>query len=223
MVQQQVTDDQYQMGAAATDRVIGQSATYTPTAETRYVAPAARTEYSTDYYARRDNVRWGPVLAGAATAFGVTVILSVLGVAIGASAFKPGTDLSDWSTKAGVWGVITVIAAFFVAGFVTGRTAALASSMQAAINGFVSGAVYVTALVWFSATFGSNFFGFLGSNISSIANAATGSTNTAVTDYGPVKDAAWGTFIVLAVGMVIALVAGMIGHGAAEGMDDASA
>jgi len=223
MEQQQTTGEQYQAGIAGTDRVIGHAPTYVQSTARRFAVPAVETEYRTDYYGRRDNVRWGPVLAGAATAFGVTVILSVLGLAIGASAFEPGTDLSDWTTSAGIWGIITMIAAFFVAGFVAGRTAAVWSSMQAAINGFVAGAVYVTAMTWVAASIGSNFLGFLGSNVASISGVATGATNTAVNDYDPVKDAAWGTFIVLAAGMVIALVAGMIGHGAADAMDDASA
>src|SRR4051794_4781887 len=115
MVQQQTADDQYRMNAATADRVIEQAPTYVPTGDTRYIAPAARTEYRTDYYARRDNVRWGPVAAGAAAAFGVTVIMSVLGLAIGSSAFKPGTDLTDWTSSQGIWGIITVVVAFFVA------------------------------------------------------------------------------------------------------------
>jgi len=222
MSQQQVPEEQYQRGASTlTDRVIGQTPTYVAPVENRYIAPA-RTEYLSDD-TRRDNVRWGPVLAGSACAIGVTVILTVLGVAIGTSALKPGTDLTDWTTKAGIWGIITVIAAFFVAGFVAGRTAAVRSSMQAGINGFVAGAVYVTALTWFAATFGSNFLGFLGGNIASLANVASGSTNAALIDYGPVKDAAWGTFIVLAVGMLVALAAGSMGHGAADAMSDESA
>jgi len=223
MVQQQSMDDQYQMSAATADRVIEQTPTYAPAASTRYVAPAVRTESYTDYYTRRDNVRWGPVLAGTAAAFGVTVILSVLGLAIGSSAFKPGTDLTDWTSSAGVWGVITVVVAFFVAGFVAGRTAALWSTMQGAINGFVAGAAYLTALVWFAAATGSNFLGFLGTNINSIAHVATGTTSTLSDNYNTVKDAAWGTFIVLALGMIVAAIACMIGHVAAEAMDDASA
>jgi len=221
MEQQQARTDQYQMSASTADRVIGQTPTFVAPAETRYVAPAARTEYRTDYYERRDNVRWGPVLSGAACAFGVTVILSVLGLAIGASAFEPGTDLTDWTSSAGIWGIVTVVVAFFVAGFVAGRTAAVWSSMQAGINGFVAGAVYLASLVWFATTVGTNVLGFLGSNVASIVNVATGSA--AADNYGAVKDAAWGTFIMLAVGMVIAIIAGVIGHGAAEAMDDASA
>jgi hypothetical protein len=223
MVQQQSADDQFRMSAATADRVIGQTPTYAPSAETRYVAPAARADYRTDVDTRRDNVRWGPVLAGAASAFGVTVILSVLGLAIGSSAFKPGTDVTDWTSSAGIWGIITVVVAFFVAGFVAGRTAALWSAMQAGINGFVAGAAYLTALVIFGAATGANFLGFLGSNVNSIANVGSGATTTLNNNYNTVKDAAWGTFLVLAVGMVLATVAGVIGHGTAEAMDDASA
>ena len=45
-----------------------------------------------------NRVQRGPVLAGAAGTLTMMLVLSALGLAIGTSAFKPGTDLTDWGT-----------------------------------------------------------------------------------------------------------------------------
>lgn len=46
----------------------------------------------------RDRVQWGPIFAGAMVGLIVLLLMALLGLGIGASAFDPDTDLSDWDT-----------------------------------------------------------------------------------------------------------------------------
>jgi hypothetical protein len=64
----------------------------------------------------RDLVQWGPIVTGVVSGLVVLVLLTVLGLAVGASAFKPESDLQDWGTQAGVWGGTSALIAFLVGG-----------------------------------------------------------------------------------------------------------
>src|SRR3954447_10230171 len=86
-------------------------------------APVVRAELRETLVVPRDHVRWAPIAAGTAAGISTMLVLSVLGLAIGASAFKPGVDTTDWLTWAGIWGAITVAIGFFVAGWFAWRVA----------------------------------------------------------------------------------------------------
>ena len=51
-----------------------------------------------------DVVRWGPIVAGVVTAFTVLLFLTVLGIALGLSAFGEKNASQSWGTAAGIWG-----------------------------------------------------------------------------------------------------------------------
>src|SRR5688572_20952271 len=91
----------------------------------------------------RNRVQWGPILAGTITALLLMLLLSVLGLAIGASAFEPGTDASDWGTGAGIWGGISAIIALFGGGWVAARTAAVGGTFAGLMNGLMAGAATI--------------------------------------------------------------------------------
>jgi hypothetical protein len=86
-----------------------------------------------------DRVRWGAVLAGLFTTISTFILLSILGLAIGASAFNPGDDLADFGTGAGIWGAISALIAFFVGGMIAARSAAVTGRGNGTLNG---------AMVW---------------------------------------------------------------------------
>jgi len=139
--------------------------------------------------------------------------MSVLGLAIGSSAFEPGTDLSDWGTGAGIWGAVTVLVAFFVAGWVAGRSATLRDSGSSTLTGFVAGAALLVTLTILGSMGATNLLGFLGSNFSNVVDFTSG--NVAAEGAGTfdkVEEGAWATFIVMVVGMILSAIGGLVGH-----------
>src|SRR3712207_2704601 len=58
---------------------------------------------------RKDLVRWGPVIAGLFAALATLATLSVLGLAIGLSAYDAGDPASNFGIGAGIWGAITAL------------------------------------------------------------------------------------------------------------------
>ncbi len=56
-----------------------------------------------------DGIRWGPILAGLLTALTTLLVLTVLGLAVGLSAFKAGADASDLGSGAGIWSAVSAI------------------------------------------------------------------------------------------------------------------
>jgi hypothetical protein len=86
-----------------------------------------------------DRVRWGAILAGLFTTISTFILLSILGLAIGASAFNPGDDLSNFGTGAGIWSAVSALIAFFVGGWIAARASAVHGRGNGALNG---------AMVW---------------------------------------------------------------------------
>jgi hypothetical protein len=86
-----------------------------------------------------DRVRWSAILAGLFTTISTFILLSILGLAIGASAFNPGDDLSNFGTGAGIWNAVSALIAFFVGGWIAARASAVHGRGNGALNG---------AMVW---------------------------------------------------------------------------
>lgn len=90
----------------------------------------------------KDLVRWGPILAGIFAALATLITLSLLGIAIGLSAFNYGDPASSFGIGAGIWGAITALISFFVGGLIAARSAAYGGRTSGIMNG---------AMVWFVA------------------------------------------------------------------------
>lgn len=90
----------------------------------------------------KDLVRWGPVIAGLFAALATLATLTVLGLAIGLSAYNAGDPASNFGIGAGIWGAISALISFFVGGWMAGRTSALRGTKSGILNG---------AMVWFVA------------------------------------------------------------------------
>jgi len=210
-------------------------------APSRSFATAPVAEVDRNLLIPRNRVQWGPVFAGVVVSLTTMLVLSILGVAIGASAVDRTTDLSDWKTAAGLWGAATVLIAFFLGGWVAAKTAAVGGSGSGIINGLVSGAATLLFLIWLTTTGLTGLAGFLGSNISNLAaaappsvvNQATQDVNTsgaadqaqqAAQNPGQTIETtarnaadetakgAWGTFLAMAVALVAAALGGLVGH-----------
>lgn len=164
----------------------------------------------------RNRVQWGPVLAGIAGTLTMMLVWSALGLAIGTSAFEPGTDLTDWGTGAGIYGIVAALVSFFFGGWIAAKTAAVGGQFAGLVNGFVTGAASLMILVWLSTTGLANLVGFLGANLGNVADFVGGDTAAAATDTGvsfdDVEKGAWITFIILVATLAAASIGGWLGH-----------
>jgi hypothetical protein len=120
----------------------------------------------------RDSVRWGPIIAGVVTALAVLLFLTVIGIALGLSALGRDDDPGTWGTAAGIWGGLTLLVAFFVGGWMAGRTAVAPLESNGLLNGFVTGAATLLLLLWLATTAITGALGFFATTISSVAGAA---------------------------------------------------
>lgn len=186
----------------------------------------------------RDRIRWGPILGGIATAVAVMLVLGSLGLAVGLSAFKPGTSATKWSTGAGIWGGLTALFAFFCGGWAAAKASAVGGTGSGLLNGFVTGAATLALIVVLAVSGVTNVLGFVGSNASAIAavtteaaastgqlpqaqqqaqqtanqvqNAASNSSNQQAA-YNAAKDGAWGTFVAFILLLILATIGGWVG------------
>lgn len=212
-------------GDYGTDGQVVERFTAEPTAHTRGL------ERDLNYgFARSDNdlpirnrVQWGPIVAGTAIALGTLLLLTVLGLAIGTSAFEPGSDASDWGTGAGIYGAISAILAFFAAGWIAAKTAAVDGKFAGLMNGLLAGVLTLLTLLYLTTTGLTNFLGFLGNNVADISGIASDLVNNDVqqtgneaetvlrSNFDRVQNGAWGTFIALALALGAAALGGLTG------------
>ncbi len=95
-----------------------------------------------------DRVRWGPIIAGLFAALSTLAVMSVLGLAIGASAFDPGDQAVNFGIGAGIWGAISALLAFLVGGFTAARTAAVGGRNNGLLNGTMVWVVAIPLLLF---------------------------------------------------------------------------
>jgi hypothetical protein len=95
-----------------------------------------------------DRVRWGPILGGLFAALSTLALLSVLGVAIGLSAWDPGDNTRNYQVGAGIWSIVSAIIAFFVGGWLAARSAAAAGERNGVMNGALVWAVAIPLLIF---------------------------------------------------------------------------
>jgi len=188
-------------------------------------APAPVIDRHTETFPPRDKIRWGPVLAGLVTTVASMLLLSVLGLAIGASAFEVTSDGSDVGMAAAIWTAASALISFFLGGWVAGKTASVHGTEHGLLNGFMVGATALALILWLTSTGLGNLLGGLGTNIGDIAavgasqvsgseasNAADQARTQAVQAYDEARNGAWGTFAGLALALGAATVGGLLGH-----------
>jgi len=189
----------------------------------------------------RNRVQWGPVIAGLITGIATLIVLTILGLAIGTSAFEPGKT-HGLGTAAGIWGAISAIIAFFLGGWVAAKTAAVGGRGSGMINGFLVGATVLALVLYLTTTGISNLLGTVGNNIGDIANvvqdqaqaegvtttqdaqnqaqdaqaqasqAADQATSALQSRYDDAKKGAWGTLIGILLALGAATLGGMLGY-----------
>lgn len=164
----------------------------------------------------RNRVQWGPIIAGSLAALGTLLVLTILGIAIGSSAIEPGADVTDWGTGAGIWGGLSALASLFIGGWVAAKTAAVDGPFAGLMNGLMAALTTIVALLVAAALGLDNALGFLGGNLSNLANFTNDATvNGQVADNGAFNDlerGAWGTLLAVLLGLGAAALGGLLGH-----------
>lgn len=190
---------------------------------------------STDAVEVKNRVQFGPIIAGVLTAIATLLILTVLGLAIGASALEPRDAGQTLGGAAAIWGIISALIAFFLGGWVAAKTAAVAGAGSGLINGLMVGAAIIALVLWLTGSGVSSVLGTLGSNIgdiTSVVQEETGSAEGAQAEaeeaqanaeeqlaqvdpnqaFETVRDGAWGTLAGLVLPLVAAGAGGLLGH-----------
>jgi len=193
-----------EMPAPAVDRVISDI----PAAVPRRLVTVPAAEAAEYPIPEHDRVRWGPVVAGSVVSLGALILLNAFGIAVGASALKPGVNLANWWHWPGIYGGASLIVSLFLGGLVASRAAATATPYSGGMHGLLVG-VATVAVVGLASLIGvGNLLGFLGANLAFISNFNPSTATTAA--YDAVKHGAWGTLIFIAAGFIAAALGGML-------------
>jgi hypothetical protein len=95
-----------------------------------------------------DRIRWGPILGGVFASITAAAILSTLGAAIGLSAYSRTGDPRTFAVTAGFWGVITMILAYGLGGWIAARSAALRGKNTGLLNGAMVAGVGIPLMLF---------------------------------------------------------------------------
>ena len=120
----------------------------------------------------RNRVQWGPVFAGVLAAIVVFLLLTILGIALGASVLEPANTAGEIGTWAAVWGAITAIVAFLIGGWIAARAAVTEGTFASLLNGVTVGIAGLLLIIWLTASGLGNLFGTIGSTVGSVLNVA---------------------------------------------------
>ena len=175
-----------------------------------------------------DRVRWGPIWAGLLSAFFALLVLSLLGLAIGATTVNAGAAAQgSINANAGqysaIWAGISAIVAFLLGGYVAGRTAAVHERGWAALNGALVFLLALPILLWLAsqglgALIGnaSTIAGGLGINLGQLGATASGAAKSITPTQAQqaadtARNTAWGTLIGVLLGCGASALGGTIG------------
>lgn len=179
----------------------------------------------------KNRVQWGPILAGIVTAMATMLLLSVLGLAIGASALEPRDVGEKLGWGALIYGIISALISFFLGGWVASKASAVAGTGSGMLNGFLVGAASIILLLWMAGSGIGNAMGVVTNNLADIAQFAqdagiieedveetTEDAQDAAEDiempddFENLRDSAWGTLAGLLLPIAASTVGGMAGH-----------
>ncbi len=147
-----------------------------------------------------DWVRWGPIWAGFLTVISVLAILGALGTAIGLTVWGPG-GTPGWNYG---WAIFMGIIAYFMGGWLAGRSAGVAGVGPGALNGGLVWALSLLAVLVLVVIGASSAVGAIGGNLGSALGTTRGATGTAAS-------AAWISFVTFVVGLCLAMLGGIVG------------
>ena len=91
------------------------------------------------YWGNRSRISWGAVLAGAVVAVATSILLSLLGAAMGAGSIRPldstSTELAHYGTGAAIWQIINLALSMAFGGYVASRLSGTHSHLDGELHG----------------------------------------------------------------------------------------
>ncbi|MCC6314717.1 MAG: hypothetical protein IT337_11985, partial [Thermomicrobiales bacterium] len=169
------------------DLVVGETSGFAPRS---VIAQAPGTLVGENVLTGRNRIQWGPIVGGIVSALTVFLLLTVLGIALGASVLEPGGETGQAiGTWAVVWGAVSIIVAFFIGGWVASSSASVGGSYAGLMNGLIAGAAGLLLVVWLTASGLGNMFGVLGSSVGGILNVAAAAVPAANVTPGEAQNA----------------------------------
>jgi hypothetical protein len=140
-------------------------------------APAAVAVSATDGM----RVSWGGIWGGVLVGMGLLMLLTALGLAIGATAVDPrDTEAQTIGIGAAIWAGLTLLIALYVGGHVSTRIGAIFDRTTSTYEGFL---VWVLSVL-FMAFFAASGIGLLASGAFKLVGGATQAIGTVVTGGG---------------------------------------
>ena len=151
-------------------------------------------------------MQWKPVVAGALAGFAVTIVATTLGAALGITAGDAanGGDARAVGTAAGIWWLLTALAAGMFGGWVIARTARRDLDYDAVIYGVLAWVIGTIILLFLLAVGVGSMLGGLGGGLgaavaergASVGGASPADTaRVAETAANVGKGAAWGLLL----------------------------
>jgi len=130
----------------------------------------------------RSRISWGAVLAGAVVAVATTVLLSLLGAAMGAGSIRPldttSTDLANFGIGAAIWEIINLALSMAFGGYVAARLSGTHSHLDAELHGVTVWGVAVLLGSVLLAQAVSGLIGVVGQGAGSVVSHAVAGAGT---------------------------------------------
>jgi len=95
---------------------------------------------------------WGAVFAGLVVAIALQLTLTLLGAAIGFSAWQPGESTGALGVGAAIWAIVSVLLSLFIGGRTTGRLAGILTRTDGILHGILLWALSTIVAVWLLAS-----------------------------------------------------------------------
>lgn len=147
--------------------------------ETESLNRAAEVNILPDRPAFYKRISWASIFAGIVIALVIQLVLSILGLGIGASSVNPVSEQDPArgiATGAAIWFIISTLLALFAGGWVAGRMAGVPRRLDSSLHGILTWGASTLLLFYFlTSTVGSligGTFRVLGSGLSAVTSGA---------------------------------------------------
>jgi hypothetical protein len=135
----------------------------------------------------RSRISWGAVLAGAVVAVATTLLLSLLGAAMGAGSIHTlDTTSADYGTGGAFWEIVNVALSMALGGYVAARLSGTHSHLDGELHGMTTWGVAVLLGSVLAAQAFSGLVGIVGQGTSSLVGHADGDAGSVSSGPGPV-------------------------------------
>jgi len=154
---------------------------------------------------------WSSIFGGTFFAFGIMMILSLFGLAVGAAIASPDGVTTGAKTWGGIWALVTLFFGFFAGGWMAARTCGTLTRSEGVLHAAVTWGLGSAAILYF----GVNTTGRLGMIFASLSGTIGQISATPGTLENMTVTAATWALIGAICGLIGALVGGSAGSRAA--------